>query len=408
LSTTYVEAFQATGQADYARVARETFDYVLREMTSPEGGFYSTLDADSEGEEGKFYVWTPAEIEAVLGSELGTTFCRVYDVSPEGNFEGHNILNLPKTIDQCARIVGRDVNDLATELAESRARLLETRNGRVWPGLDDKVLVSWNGLMLDSLAYAAGVFDEPRYLQAASAAADFVLTKMRRPDGRLLHSWRLEQAKFAAYLDDYACLGNALVTLYEAGFDERWIDAAVALADIVLAEFEDRGAGGFFYTATDHERLIARQKDVQDGSVPSGNSMAVTMLLRLGKLCGRTDYLAAAEQALKAFVGLLEKHPAAAGQMLIALDFYVGPTPEIVIMGDSQQAPDVVREIRKRYLPNRVLACRPGRGHSAALDGAFAGKSAADGEAALYVCQDFVCQQPAIGREAIAAAVAAL
>ncbi|HVX14495.1 MAG TPA: thioredoxin domain-containing protein [Pirellulales bacterium] len=408
LSATYVEAFQATGQPDYARVARETFDYVLREMTAPEGGFYSTLDADSEGEEGKFYVWNPAEIEAVLGTERGGTFCRVYDVTPEGNFEGQNILNLPKTLDQCAHILGRDANDLAAELAESRAQLLEIRNGRVWPGLDDKVLVSWNGLMIDSLAYAAGVLDEPRYLQAASAAADFVLSTMRREDGRLLHSWRSGQAKFAAYLDDYACLANALVTLYEAGFEERWIDAAVALADIVLAEFEDRDAGGFFYTAADHERLIARQKDVQDGSVPSGNSMAVTMLLRLGKLCGRTDYLAAAERALRAFVGLLQKHPAAAGQMLIALDFYLGPTPEIVAMGDSSQLQEVVEGIRKRYLPNRVLACRPGQGHSAALDGAFAGKAANSNEPALYVCQDFVCQQPAVGREAIAATIAAL
>ncbi|HEX7379249.1 MAG TPA: thioredoxin domain-containing protein, partial [Pirellulales bacterium] len=258
LSAAYVEAFQATGRPDYERVARETFDYILREMTSPEGGFYSTLDADSEGEEGMFYVWTPAEIEAALGPDRARTFCRLYDVSEEGNFEGRNILNLPKTLEQASRILSRDTAELAAELAESRAKLLAVRNQRVWPGLDDKVLVSWNGLMIDALASAAAALGEERYLRAARAAADFILDKMRREDGRLSHSWRAGQAKLDAYLDDYACLANALVSLYEAGFEERWIDAAAQLADILLADFEDHEAGGFFYTATGHEQLISR------------------------------------------------------------------------------------------------------------------------------------------------------
>jgi uncharacterized protein YyaL (SSP411 family) len=408
LSVAYVEAFQATGQAEYERIARETFDYVLRDMTSAEGGFYSTLDADSEGEEGKFYVWTPAEVEAVLGPERAKTFCRVYDVSDEGNFEGHSILNLPKTLEQSARILNREPGELAAELAGSRARLLEVRKGRVWPGLDDKVLVSWNGLMIDSLALASGVFNEPRYLQAARAAADFILGKMRRADGRLLHAWRSGQAKFDAYLDDYACLANALVTLYEASFEERWVNAAVELADTMLTAFDDQESGGFFYTAADHEQLISRQKDVQDSSVPSGNSMAATVLLRLGKLCGRTDYLTAAERTLKAFVALLEKHPGAAGQLLIALDFHLGPTPELIIVGPPAQTANVVREIRRRYLPNRIIAGRPGDGHSTALDGAFEGKTPVDGQPTLYVCENFACREPVIGEEAIAQEVANL
>ncbi|HJT32017.1 MAG TPA: thioredoxin domain-containing protein [Pirellulales bacterium] len=409
LSVCYVEAFQATGQAGYARVARETLNYVLRDMTAPEGGFYSTLDADSEGEEGKFYVWTPAEVEKVLGEQRAKTFCYVYDVSNEGNFEGHNILNLPKTLEQCSKILGRELAELTAELATSRQELLAVRNRRVWPGLDDKVLVSWNGLMIDSLAYAAGALDEPRYLDAARKAADFIWQQMRQ-GGRLLHTWRKGQAKLAAYLDDYACLANALVTLYENSFEERWIDAAVELADVVLAQFTDRQTGGFHYTADDHEPLIARQKDVQDGATPSGNSMVVTMLLRLGKLCGRNDYLEAAHRTLTAFAGLLEKHPTAAGQMLIALDFYLGPTPELVLLGldNGEDLLQVRAEVWRRYLPNKAIASRPADGHCAALDGAFEDKAAADGQPALFICENFACQAPAIGQTAIAAALEAL
>jgi uncharacterized protein YyaL (SSP411 family) len=407
LALAYAEAFQATGRPEYEWVLRETLDFVLHDMTSPEGAFFSTLDADSEGEEGKFYVWTPAEVETVLGAEAARTFCRVYDVSEEGNFEGRNILNLPKTIDQCAQILGRDEFQLQDELAASRSKLLEVRNKRVWPGLDDKVLVSWNGLMIEALAYAAGPLDDDRYLQAARSAADFLLGNLRKADGRLLHSWRAGQARFDAYLDDYTYLANALVTLYEASFEERWIDAAVGLADVVLAQFEDRESGGFFYTATDHERLISRQKDVQDSSVPSGNSMAATVLLRLGKLCGRGDYLEAAERTLKAFIMLLEKHPSAAGQMLIALDYYLGPTPELVLTGSSPQVAQAAAGLRRRFLPNRVIAGRPGQGHSSSLDGAFEGKTA-DIQPALYVCRNFTCQAPAMGEQAIAAAADAL
>ena len=225
----YTEAFLASGPADYARVARETLDYLLRDMTDPAGGIYSTEDADSEGEEGKFYVWTPAEVEAVLGPAAAEIFCYVYDVSDAGNFEHSNILNLPKTIEQCAKIKQLDPDKLRADLAAWRAKLLEARGKRVRPGRDDKVLVSWNGLAIDALALAAGALDEPRYLAAAIAAADFILTRMRRPDGRLLHTWRGE-AKLDAYLDDYAALVGGLVSLYEAGFDER---SAHGVEDVV-------------------------------------------------------------------------------------------------------------------------------------------------------------------------------
>ncbi|HXT61320.1 MAG TPA: thioredoxin domain-containing protein [Pirellulales bacterium] len=410
LAQCYVEAYQATGRADYARVARETCDYVLREMTGPEGGFFSTQDADSEGEEGKFYVWTPAEVEAVLGAETAKTFNYVYDVSEQGNFEGRNILNLPKTLEQCAKILGREPAELEAELAAGRAKLLAVRGARVWPGLDDKVLVSWNGLMIDALSHAGGALDEPRYLAAATKAAEFLWDRLRRDDGRLLHCWREGQAKFDAYLDDYAGLANAFVSLYEAGFDERWIEAAVSLADVLLKEFADPQQGGFFYTAADHETLIARQKDSQDGSVPSGNALATTLLLRLGKLCGRADYLSAGQLVLQSFTSLMERHPTAAGQMLIALDFQLGPTPELVVMGaeGDPAMSELLTDLHRRYMPNRVLAARPARGHAAALDELFAGKTSSASGPALYVCENFACQAPVIGKEAVLAAFARL
>ena len=405
LAVAYVEAWQATGRDDYARVTRETLDYVLREMTGPDGGFYSTLDADSEGHEGKFYVWTPAEIAAVLGPERARIFCQAYDVSEPGNFEGHNILNLPKTFDQLAGLLSRDRAELERELAESRAQLLAVRNGRVWPALDDKVLVSWNGLMIDAMAQAGAALGESRYVDAAVKAADFLLAHLRRPNGRLLHAWRHGQAKLDAYLDDYACLSNALVSLYEATFDERWIDAAVPLADVLIGQFEDHEHGGFFYTAADHETLIARQKDLQDSSVPSGNAMAATVLLRLGKLCGRTEFLDSARRAMESCLEIMKKAPSAAGQLLIAVDFYQGPTPEIVILDPPEQSgsEEVLADLRRRFWPNKVVAYRPAANHSAHLAGMFAGKELPAAEPTVYLCENFTCGQPLVGEPAILA-----
>ena len=405
LAEAYVEGYLATGDAHYAQVARETFDYVLRDMTDPAGGFYSTEDADSEGVEGKFYVWKPGEIAAVLGEEAAKTFCYVYDVTDEGNFEGDNILNLPKTIEQCAQLLGRDAAALKAELGEGRAKLLEMRGGRVRPGRDDKVLVSWNGLMIHSLATASGALEEPRYLEAATAAAEFVCQNMCREDGRLLHTWRDGTARLDAYLDDYAALTNALVSLYEAGFDERWIDEAVRLADIMLERFYDSEGGGFFYTADDHEKLIARNKDAQDNAAPSGSSLAATALVRLGKLTGRQEYVDAARSTLEASAFLMSQHAMAAGQMLIALDLLLGPTAEIVICG-GEQADDVLAGLRRRFIPNKVVACgRDGSsGHrTAALDELLSGKTSVDEQPAVYVCEDHTCQEPAVGEEQIAA-----
>jgi len=404
----YLGAYLVTGDVNYARVVRETLDYVLRDMTDPAGGFYSAEDADSEGEEGKFYTWTPDEIEAVLGAERAATFCRAYDVTEVGNFEGRNILNLPKTIEQCAKLLGREPGELARELAQSRTELFAVRAKRVHPHKDDKVIVGWNGLMIDAMARAGAALGEPKYVAGAAAAADFILRNVRREDGRLLHTWRAGQAKLDAYLDDYAALANSLVTLYEATFDERWIDEAVALVDVVLEQFADRERGGFFFTAGDHEQLLTRTKELTDSSTPSGNALAATALVRLGTLLGRDEYLRTAEAVLAAAVPIMERAPMAAGQMLLALDRYLGPAYELVVVGEfhREDSQSVVPLLQRRYLPWSVMAVRLDAANRPAhrsthLDKMFAGKTSRDGQPVLFVCQGFTCEQPAVGLAAI-------
>jgi uncharacterized protein len=415
LAGAYLDAYQVTGDERYARVVRETLDYIVRDMTDPTGGFYSTEDADSEGEEGLFYTWTPTEIAAVLGDERAAVFCRVYDVSEIGNFEGRSILNLPKTIEQCAKIMGREPAELATELADDRAKLFAVREKRVRPGRDDKVIVSWNGLMIDAMARAGAALKVPEYVITADEVANFILSRMRREDGRLLHTYRCGHAKLDAYLDDYASLANSLVSLYEANFNERWIEAAVQLVDVVLDKFGDAN-GGFFYTASDHEQLIARNKELTDSSTPSGNSLAATVLLRLGRLLGRADYLDAAEHALTTALPIMQRAPTAAGQMLIALDRYIGPTQELVLVGKTERedTKKAIAAIQGCHLPRTVFAVRdsastdPTGARTRHLDDIFAGKESADGQPVLYVCQNFACQSPAVGLAAIQATLDSL
>ncbi len=325
--------------------------------------------------------------------------------------------------------MGRDESELARELEVGRAKLLAEREKRIHPGLDDKVLVAWNGLMIDALAQAAGALDEPRYLAAAQRAADFILHAMRRPDGRLLHTWRRVstslslreragvrepalppgKATLDAYLDDYAALANSLVRLYEADFNDRWIDDAVSLAEIMLKQFADPAGGALFFTASDHETLITRQKDLYDNAVPSGNALAAMALLRLGKLTGRSDFLSAAESILRSAAALMRQSPRAMGQMLQALDMLLGPTPEIVIVGQPQ-SPDTaaaLAALRHRYVPNRLVACRPPDALAAgspALAPLFAGKQLAGPEPGVFICENFACQAPLFGKDAALAA----
>ena len=411
LAVAYAEAYQATGREDYARTLRDTLDYVLREMTTADGAFSSTQDADSEGEEGKFYVWTVAEITSILGADQGKLFCEIYDVTSRGNFEpevhaGRSQLNLPQPLEEHARRLNRNVDELRTELSAARAKLLEVRSKRVAPGLDDKVLTSWNGLMIDAMATAGRVLGEPRYTAAAQKAAAFITTKLRRADGRLLHSFRHGQAKFDAYLDDYACLAQALTSLYETDFDARWIDEATKLCDVMLKHFADVERGGFYYTADDHEQLIARNKDVYDNATPSGTGMALTALMRLGKLTGNAIYLAAAERGFATIGELFERAPTAVGQSFIALELWLGPTQEIVVAAEDAASRDaLMKRVNRAFWPNKVLAAVPGQGTSKSLEAVLAGKKPQKQQPTLFVCENFACQAPVTG-DAIDTAIA--
>ncbi|MCE9552975.1 MAG: thioredoxin domain-containing protein [Planctomycetes bacterium] len=425
LARTYIDAFRLLGDEEFAATARETLDYLLREMQDKAGGFYSTQDADSEGVEGKFFVWTPDEIRDVLGDEVANEFCWAYDVTEAGNFEEQNILNLGKSLVQHAKLRGLDEAKFVADMAAARAKLLEVRNRRVHPGLDDKVLANWNGLAIDTLAVAAGALDEPRFLEAATHAAEFIWREMyegrrsretseiqRETSESLLesevsrlqlrHSWRQGIARGEAFLDDYASLIRAFVTLYEAGFDERWIDRAIELADMMLKHFADADQGGFFFTADDHEQLIARQKQLTDDAVPSGNGLAAEALLRLGRLTGRQDFLDAAAGTLRATSALMRDVSQAAGQMLLALDFDLRPSYELVLIGDASQSPtaDVLKTIRQSFMPPHVVACRV-ESHppeaSISLNPLFEGRSGSDSDVTLYLCESFVCQEPVKG-----------
>jgi uncharacterized protein YyaL (SSP411 family) len=406
LSTTYLEAFQATGSPLYRQIVEETLGYVTREMTSPEGAFYSTQDADSEGVEGKFFVWSPVEIANVLGAEQAELFCNVYDVTPEGNWEGHNILHRGRSDEQEARLLKLPVEELRGRLSASRQKLFRRREQRIKPGRDDKVLTSWNALMLGAFARAGAVLGNRDFTARAVAAADFLLQRMRTPEGRLYRTGLAGTGspRLNGYLDDYAFLIEALVTLYEAAFEPRWMAAARQLTDVLFEQFWDERDGGFFYTAGDHEQLISRGKDPHDNATPSGNAMAVTALLRLGALTGERRILERAERTLQLFRGLMAQMPAAAGQMLIALDFYLAPVAEVVVVGDrgNAEVEQALQLLTRGFRPHQVLAWRAAAVATEAeqVVPLLAGRTA-KGPVTTYVCRNFTCAAPVVGVEAL-------
>lgn len=412
LATAYLEAFLVTGRDEFAAVVRHTLDYVLRDMTDPDGGFWSAEDADSEGEEGRYYVWTPAEVAGVLGAVEAELFCAAYDVTEQGNFEGRSILNLRRPLAALARERGLDPHDVSRRLAVSRGRLLDARRLRVRPGTDDKVLVAWNGLAIDALARAGETLGEPRYVAAAARAADFLLRSCRDAAGRLAHQWRRGRASGLAFADDLACLAEGLVSLHAATFDERWIDEACLLADTLLGVdgFVDSGTGGLFQTSAAHERLPVRQADLFDQATPGSTGMAATALARLAALSGRERYREAALRAVAAAAGIATRAPGAVPQSLLALDFLLGPDEEAVIVGDLGTAATraVLAALRSRFRPRAVTAARSGAGGTDSqprtLDGLFAGRAGTAGEATLYLCRGRVCAAPATGAAAVAAA----
>ena len=389
LSRLYLHAHQATGNPFYARIAGETLDYVLREMTDPLGGFYSAQDADSEGEEGRFFVWTPGEIDGALGREDGAALRAHFGVTHEGNFEGRNILHLPA-----------DGDDASPEtdgvIARGKRLLLETRSRRVPPATDTKTLTAWNGLMLHSLALGAVVLHRPDYLRAAIANASFLLANMKR-GGRLLRTYREGQARLNAYLEDYALLADGLIALYEATFDRRWLDEANDLARGMIALFWDEREARFYDTGTDHETLIVRPRDITDNAMPSGGGAAADALLRLAVLIDEPSYARTAASALRSVQPYMARVPEGFGRWLGALDFHLSSPHEIAVVGPlaSAETQSLLDAVHGRYLPNRVLAgFDPSDGASHDDLPLLEDKVMRGGLPTAYVCHSYVCRQP--------------
>jgi uncharacterized protein len=379
LARAYLHGYQASGDETLRRTCEETLDWALREMRAPEGGFYSALDADSEGVEGKFYVWTIDELRAALGDDAEAAIAW-FGASEHGNFEGANILE------------SRGPEPPADRRERIRARLLAVRVQRVRPGLDDKRLAAWNALMIAALADAGAVLQRDDYLDAARDAAAFVLDRMRGPDGRLLRTFNAGVARLAAYLEDHAFLVEALVVLYEATFEERWFTAARGLADTIVERFADTDRGGFYSTADDHEQLIARRKDLEDSPIPSGGSSAALGLLRLAALTGERRYEEAAEGQLALLHEVAVRHPTAFGHLLQAIDLALAPRREVALVGDPEGVAAFAAVVRERQRPHLVLAGGPGEGATAVP--LLEQRTPVDGRAAAYVCERFACRRP--------------
>jgi uncharacterized protein YyaL (SSP411 family) len=392
LSRAYLHGWQALGHERYRRACEETLDWALREMRGPEGGFYSALDADSEGEEGRFYVWTPDEIRHVLtGAATDNPNCinfstrqidklmQFYGVGESGNFEGRNILHLAGGVD-----AGEP-----EALDEMRLALYEARAKRVWPGLDDKRLASWNALMVAALAEAGAALEREDYLDAARACADFIWDRLRDSDGNLLRTYKDDRAHLNAYLEDHAYLLEALLTLYEATFERQWFERAQALAETMIARFADPDRGGFFSTSDDHESLIARRKEIGDHPIPSGNSSAAMGLLRLSALTGNRDYEQQAESVFRLFAKPATQHPESFAHLLRAIDFHLAPTKEVALVGNDLS--DLVKAVRSKHRPHLVLA---GGQEGTETPDLLQKRPAVDNKPTAYVCEHFTCQAP--------------
>jgi uncharacterized protein YyaL (SSP411 family) len=379
LARAYLHAWQDGGDPLFERTCRETLDFCLRELAADDGGFCSSLDADSEGVEGRFYVWTLAELEAELGP-LAPTAIAWFGATAHGNFEGANVL------------AARGPEPPGPERERIRSRLLQARARRVRPPLDDKRLTAWNALMIAALADAGAVLGQARYLDAATATAEFVWERLRDGDGRLLRSFNHGSARLPAYLEDHAFLLEALLTLYEATFDERWFVRARELADTILARFGDRERGGFFVTADDGERLIARRKDLEDNPIPAGSSSAALGLLRLAALTGERTYEDAALGAIRLVAEVAPRYPSAFGHLLCAIDFVTAPPRELALVGEQPTA--MLAVVRERYRPHLVLAAAPAATDASAV-ALLAGRDApAGGGVAAYLCERFACRAP--------------
>ena len=404
LARLYLHAWLATGRSLYRRITEETLDYVLREMTGEHGGFFSATDADSEGEEGKFFVWSPDEIEAVLGAEEAALFNGFFGVTQRGNFEGKNILNITVKAADYAQRQGVTLEHLVDVIQRGRLALWQEREKREHPLLDDKALASWNGLMLRAFAEAGAALERQDYLDAAAKNAEFLLTELR-PNGLLLRTFRKGQAKLPGFLEDYSFVADGLLALYEATFERRWLDAAVELANQMVELFWDEGAEAFYDTGRDHEELVIRPRDVFDNAQPCGGSVASDLLLRLSVATGNEDYAAKSIAPLRTLAELMGRAPAGTGRWLAALDFYLSTPKEVAVIGPTGDpaTADLLRTVNGRYLANRVLVGANDEGTASASGlPLLEGRGMVDGKPTAYVCEDYACQLPVTDAEALA------
>ena len=396
LARLYLHAHQATGRGMYRRITEETLDYILREMTGPEGGFFSATDADSEGEEGKFFVWSPDEIEAVLGAEEAGIFNGFFGVRQGGNFEGETILNITQKASEYAQQHGVDMDWLVDVVQRGKTALWAEREKRIHPLLDDKVLASWNGMMLRSFAEAGAALERQDYVDAAVKNANFLLGAMS-PDGKLLRSYREGQAKLPGYLEDYSFVADGLLALYEATFDQRWLTESIGLADRMIELFWDDAVGGFYDTSAEHDQLVVRPRDVLDNAQPCGGSVATDILLKLAVITGNEEYRVKAATPLRTLSELMGRAPAGTGHWLAALDFYVSSPKEVVIIGpsDDPATTALLKTVTGAFRPNKVLVgaddADAAAGYSLPL---LEARGMIDGKPTAYVCHNYACQLP--------------
>jgi uncharacterized protein YyaL (SSP411 family) len=388
LARIYLHAFQVTGNEFYKRICVETLEYIRREMLDASGAFYSTQDADSEREEGKFFVWTREEVAAVLGEDAAKEFCSFYDVTVSGNFEGTNILHLANL----GAATSPDEDDQqASRLRSSREKLFAARERRIKPHRDEKVLAAWNGLMMAAFADAGRVFESDEYLKVARNNAEFIFREMSR-DGRLFRTWKNGAAKLNAYVEDYANVADGLIVLYEATGEIGWLVKAKELAETMITEFWDEDAGGFFFTSNDHEELVVRNKDFYDNATPSGNSVGADVLLRLSKLIGDDKYERFAIGILRLAASQARRYPQGFGRALSAMEFALHENREIAIIGDPED--EIARVVSVAYLPDVVLAISSDPTRDAVTVPLFNGRASSDGKPTAYVCRNFVCERP--------------
>ena len=396
LSRMYLHLYQVTKNPAARRIAEETLDYVAREMTDAGGGFYSSQDADSEGDEGKFFVWSRREILNALGERDGNLFCDYFDVTEDGNFEGQNILHITSSIEDTAVTNKLSVEELQAIVDGGRQKLFDLREQRIKPDRDEKVLTAWNGLMLSSFAEASAILERSDYRKIAEANARFLLTHLHN-DGLLLRTYKDGEAKLNAYLEDYGCFIDGLISLYEATGELTWLESAISLADKMIEQFWDEAEGGFFFTGKSHEQLIVRSKEFLDNATPSGNSIATLSLLRLGLLTGNDDYRRRPTAVLRLMADQIQMYPSALGFALSALDFYLDSPLEVVLVGSPEPALDeLLRSLWQTYLPNRVIAlCKKNHDQAAALAPLFIGRDTLATQPTAFVCQANACQKPA-------------